>query len=299
MEEDPPILRPRPRRPFRTRIIPASPSPSSTPALSASQPESPNTTENPVNHDNLDSPEYARSYSNLNLTASTLFGIYAPTSYEANSEETPSPWGTRAQSPARDVSVDAIRRQLNSTLRSQSEGIAQSSRSNEPNPPNSGVNKPQPARRRSSIQTLRASIVPVVSRLLTLFAFGVAYGLLVSKLHENRQVAPVQVEGIRRGRGYLAFWGMAGVGLGSLLPWVDWIWAEDTEVIGKQRARVERDPVTNKKDGAAQRRASSTSSEKHAGQSSDALGADWNLVVRSVGAFIGIAFAIVSQTTPF
>jgi len=100
------------------------------------------------------------------------------------------------------------------------------------------------------------------------------YGLLVRHLHDDRQLAPFQVEGIikpRNDAGYLLFWGIAGVALGSLLPWVDTLFAVaelDTPVFEKKKEEEE---------------------ESEGG----IWGADWTPVVRSVGAFVGIAYAIV------
>jgi len=102
------------------------------------------------------------------------------------------------------------------------------------------------------------------------------YGLLVRQLHDERQLAPFQVEGIIKPRNdwrYLVFWGVAGVALGNLLPWVDTLWEEgsDDNQSGSQRRPK----------------------PEHAGLDSTGMfGADWTPVVRSVGAFVGIAFAI-------
>ena len=103
---------------------------------------------------------------------------------------------------------------------------------------------------------------------------GMGYGLLVRHLYDDRQLAPFQVEGIIKPRddvGYLLFWGIAGVALGSLLPWVDTLFAVpelDTPVFEKKQEEEE---------------------ESEGG----IWGADWTPVVRSVGAFVGIAYAIV------
>jgi len=106
---------------------------------------------------------------------------------------------------------------------------------------------------------------------------GMGYGLLVRHLHDDRQLAPFQVEGIIKPRNdwrYLVFWGVAGVALGSLMPWVDTLFeagSRDT-------------PVFEGEDG--------TSSPRESYESDGILGQDWTPVVRSVGAFVGIAYAI-------
>jgi hypothetical protein len=110
---------------------------------------------------------------------------------------------------------------------------------------------------------------------------GMLYGLLVRHLHDDRQLAPFQVEGILKPSNdwkYLVFWGVSGVALGSLLPWVDGLWAENFENVAESRQRSQSPEVH----------------EVEELDSSGLFGADWTPVVRSVGAFVGIAFAIVS-----
>jgi hypothetical protein len=101
------------------------------------------------------------------------------------------------------------------------------------------------------------------------------YGLLVRHLHTDRKVANFQVEGIIKPRNdwrYLLFWGLSGVVLGGMLPWVDTLFSgnEDTKVV-----------------------------EKKNGEKDEGVWADWTPVVRSVGAFVGIAYAIVRVSIPF
>jgi hypothetical protein len=110
-------------------------------------------------------------------------------------------------------------------------------------------------------------------RTLALFAVGVLYGALVAHLHDGHAGAGAGLGSLRerlagvaasalqppdaRSAAYLAAWGAAGVLMGSLLPWVDGCW-------------------------------------RGSGTVREARGAAWQDVVRSVGAFVGIAFAIVS-----
>lgn len=82
-------------------------------------------------------------------------------------------------------------------------------------------------------------------------------------------------------------WGGVGVLLGGLLPWIDVFWEEvsgrDNEVFAsKSQDSMPADVIEDPK-------------PRPASRSGSGLGADWNPVVRSVGAFIGIAFAIVSR----
>lgn len=72
------------------------------------------------------------------------------------------------------------------------------------------------------------------------------------------------------------------VALGGLTPWVDIFW-EDV-------LRVEKDAFkSNDRIGSD---AKFQEDDEAPGASPTALGADWNPVVRSIGAFVGIAFAI-------
>lgn len=78
--------------------------------------------------------------------------------------------------------------------------------------------------------------------------------------------------------------------LGSLLPWFDILWdealgAEDNET----NAKALKGSRVSTSDSDNQERPSSRSSNQ------SGVAADWTPVVRSVGAFVGIAFAIVSS----
>lgn len=99
------------------------------------------------------------------------------------------------------------------------------------------------------------------------------YGALLSRISTEQKWAPFHVDGMIRpsydGR-YLAAWGLFGVALGSLLPWFDGKWEK---IFGE--GADEEEPVF---DG------------------NDDPGTDWALVIRGIGAFAGIVFAIVSVT---
>ena len=99
-----------------------------------------------------------------------------------------------------------------------------------------------------------------------MFALGVLYGLLISHLHDTQDIAPVKLEGIdRQGWRYLSSWGMAGVLLGEALPWLDKLWApEEDEAVAEPEER----------------------------RKSIRGSGDWLDVVRAIGAFVGVAFAI-------
>lgn len=234
----PKIIRPKPRRPYETQT----PQHQSSSLLSAPLPD-----ETP-----------SRTQSILNLTSSTLLGIYSPTGYQTDREELHTPWGTGAETP--NISFNA------------------------PISPVSSPSSPKQIYRRKSVAppppapSTTATILSLGLRSVLLFGMGMLYGLLVRHLHDDRQLAPFQVEGILKPRNdwkYLVFWGVSGVALGSLLPWVDGLWEEKFE----------------NSTGTRQRSQSPEADEEEL-DSSGLFGADWTPVVRSVGAFVGIAFAI-------
>lgn len=108
-------------------------------------------------------------------------------------------------------------------------------------------------------------------KLAALFTFGIFYGLIVSHLHDTRQLAAVHVKGVdRESWVYIIIWGVAGVSLGSLLPYIDLVWS------GRSVSDEAEEKDQDDKD------AESPISEQI------------NDVVRSVAAFVGVAFAIVS-----
>lgn len=197
----------------------------------------------------------ARTRSILNLTSSTLFGIYQPTGFSTDREEPSTPWGTGAETPAdsRHTSLDITRA-----------GIPDLA-----NGP-SGAMK----RRRSTAQQLQAYRrprrglkgywLPLLGRAVSLFITGVLYGLLITHLHDRQGIAPAKVHINRSSWAYLVMWGAAGVLLGEALPWLDTLWADDED------EAVEEDQDRQVLRG---------------------LGT-WNDVVRSVGVFVGIAYAI-------
>lgn len=131
-------------------------------------------------------------------------------------------------------------------------------------------------------------IVSVGMRTVLLFFIGVAYGVVISQLHDTPHVAPVQIDGIRHWSwGYLLGWGGVGVALGGLLPWVDILWEDapqdDKDASGSHRLT---DSKTSNSSDEDER------SSSRGGSGFSGLGAEWNPIVRSIGAFIGIAFAI-------
>ncbi|KAK2753567.1 hypothetical protein FQN54_007344 [Arachnomyces sp. PD_36] len=237
-------LRPRPNRrafdlppPSAESSAPPSPYPEQQPTLDL--PES--------NNKDKDDGLSSRSRSVQNLTSSTLFGIYSPTAFDGGSsiggggsrDELNTPWGTGAQTPSRrQAGIESIPEMTSTTT----------------------THFPS---HQSPHRQPRTGVLSMVMRSSMLFGFGVAYGVIVTHFHDSPTLAPVRVEGIQRLHGsweYMVFWGVAGILLGSLLPWWDTVWEGGRGRKGEERRR-----------GGV---------------------ADWYAVVRSVGAFVGIAFAI-------
>lgn len=224
--------------------------------------------DDPEDHDIETEKPPPRNRSFLNMTSSTLFGIYDDvgpgTTGDRSTIETP--WGTGAETPAHPGTGPRV----------WETGMGS---------PDAGVNLKKQARRgptsskmeihrkdhaaKHPRQGLRKYAI-MIGKLAALYLFGAIYGLIVSHLHESRQLAAVHVEGVnRKSKLFLASWGLFGVTLGSLLPYVDLLW--DTKRIGAQ--------------------AHDKDSEKSESPVSEQI----NDVVRSVCAFVGIAFAIVSS----
>lgn len=212
-----------------------------------------------------------RNKSFLNMTKSTLSGIYdeeGSTAGERSVAETP--WGTGAETPAR-KSMDAGR--WENPLRGSESGLTMTSRLRNGTANGYGPRAPQ-GRHASGPQRKGIWKCAVVAgKLAALFLFGVVYGVTVSHLHDSRELAAVRVEGVDRGSWtYLASWGIAGIALGCSLPFVELAWERQT---GNTRHGVRE-------------------TEK---EHESSLTEQWNDIVRSVGAFVGIAFAIVSSLT--
>ena len=206
------------------------------------------------NGDAEDAPP-ARNKSLVNLTKSTLFGIYdddAGTPVEQSVPDTP--WGVGAETPGR--------RRRESGADSPALGLTMLPRRRKEN---KTVSRPPPPPRQG-IWKYTISL----AKLAALFLFGVVYGVIVSHLHDTRELAAVRVEGVDRESWlYLASWGVAGLVLGISLPYAELVWGA----------------------GAAKGSGKSKPQEKEAEMS---FTEQWNDIVRSVGAFLAIAFAIVS-----
>ena len=262
-EDSPNLLSPKPRRYYDLTPTSSNSSPPDSPAgqlRDSSRPEVEN--EKPV----------SRNRSILNLTSSTLFGIYTPAAsgYGSKGDELLTPWGNGSQTPGRGSLEDTRPPVIGAYERPKE------------------LQTKQPHAPQSRFWT---TFVPLGERIILLFCFGVAYGVIISHLHDSQQVAPVQLEGIKHSSWrYLVGWGGVGVILGGLLPWVDVLWEE---VLGNDK-----DAFASKTMVEDTKRPSTSGGdedERPGSRAGSGLGADWNPVVRSIGAFVGIAFAIVRR----
>lgn len=269
-DDGPQLVRPIPRRPFNLNLTGATPpdgniddqddvsQPSFGHGLDFSSPRF----LNPNLERSESTASLSRPQSFMNLTSSTLMGIYSEAAsndrdrYYNDNDEPDTPWGTGARTPIRRASIDEATYELMH-------------------------NRSHPTRRKSSFgpyapvepsttQSATANVTSLVLRGSLLFLLGLGYGALVTRLHNEQDHLPPMPDDsiLKPGNNwkYLAFWGVAGVGLGSLLPWFDTVWAD---TFGRE---LDESVV-----------------DKEAGP-----GTDWALVMRAIGAFVGIAFAIVS-----
>ncbi|KAM0341134.1 hypothetical protein ACHAPU_010149 [Fusarium lateritium] len=253
MADDGPLLiRPVPRRPFDLSLsTPTPPSENSSPPtpIPAQDPQIARFLQPTPEPTNLSRPQSFK-----NLTSSTLFGIYSPTTSSSRDrvyDDLDTPWGTGAQTPIQRPGIDDATFDF---MKDRSHHIRRRSsiRSHEP---------PAPLKASPSAGAL-------VLRGLLLFVLGVGYGVLVtSRFHDES-------DNLSSGAAYnwvhLSFWGLAGVALGALFPWFDRVW-EDSFGEKNDEAVVEHNVSQAQNDDPS---------------------TDWALAIRAIGAFVGIVFAI-------
>ena len=135
-----------------------------------------------------------------------------------------------------------------------------------------GIERPE--LRKPPQQHHKVSLTSTLMRTTLLFSLGLGYGEVATRLHEETELIPIKMEGINRHTWqYMLFWGFAGVVLGNMLPWIDALWASVDKHDGVRPADRRRDQEDDEPKESS---------------------ASWSLPVRGIGAFIGIAFAIVS-----
>lgn len=216
-------------------------------------------------------PALTQSQSTANLNSSTLAGIYDCEDQEDvfnggdDDEELHTPWGTGAETPVkRRESISLATYEL------------MRDRSNLPRRRMSY--KPAEATPLKQPVTPAGTAVSLASRAMVLFVLGAGYGVLVTHLQqESRLLQLTEASSImpRYNGSYLALWGfgLTGVALGALQPWFDGLWdglfgSEDEQTVVEAE-----EPLPDAAKG--------TASET-----------DWALVMRAVGVFVGVAFAV-------
>ncbi|KAI0597640.1 insulin-induced protein-domain-containing protein [Biscogniauxia sp. FL1348] len=268
----PPLFRPVPRRPFGPNLRDLTPpdddnfSPSHAPQSTLNLETLNSKLLDPKGSNAFsESGSLSRAQSVRNLTSSTLMGIYSPTTYGpdrfyAPGDEPSTPWGTGAETPAGALSAEDPHYELSKE-------------------------RTHPMRRRSSLHPISrppplsnsASIFYLTLRALVLSGLGVLYGLLAAQVQDTHRAA-FHMETISQATQldwrYMTFWGMSGIVLGSLLPWIDGV----CEGIFGQDVAVEESASEHSMGADA------------AGKESPST--DWALTIRGIGTFIGIAFAI-------
>ncbi|RDA91905.1 hypothetical protein CP533_1307 [Ophiocordyceps camponoti-saundersi (nom. inval.)] len=203
-DNGPTILRPIPRRPFSLNFVSATPPPEdddSVPTDVGSQDSS------AARFLEADAFSLSRQKSLMNLTSSTLMGIYSRAGGGDREDVDDTPWGTRAHTPVRPRSLDDATYQL---MRHRSR------------PSNAGSENPMSSPTSTSTFALTA-------RVAVLFLLGSGYGVLVTRLHGDERYRAHLTDGLVKSGlscNYIACWGAFGVILGSLLPWFDKVWDE-------------------------------------------------------------------------
>lgn len=266
--EMPQLHRPLPRRAFE--ITPASSDSSKPPSPS---PEAQNP-ELLMSHRRDRSPPPSRTRSILNLTSSTLLGIYSGATDGGRGEELNTPWGTGAQTPIHSpkLSLDVDRLQVPSF------------------PFNDGSSK-RPVVHKSPRRGFRNYYMPLLTQTVMLFGFGMGFGSLITHLHDTQQISPVPIPtGGTSSQYYQIAWGIMGVILGNALPQIDLFFHDDEAVADDY------DTKANPYEKHIRTLSGTSQSGRERPSLADSgTGPIWHSAVRSVGAFVGIAFALVSH----
>ncbi|KAI1773672.1 insulin-induced protein-domain-containing protein [Hypoxylon cercidicola] len=271
-DSGPPLLRPIPRRPFDLHLREPTPPEDDTlydpPLLNLESLNSRLLDPRDNNGPNTpsESTSISRASSALNLTGSTLMGIYSPSTYGKDrfSDMTPpTPWNNGAETPVQELVLDDYLR-IHEIQKERAQPSEARRRRSSLHP----ILKPHP-------MSAAQRVFHFGSRGLLLFGLGMLYGMMVAHLRDKGRVQMEDM--IKTADGgydwrYMAFWGISGVAMGCLLPWFDGIWErafgyddESIEELSEAEENAKKDP------------ASCT---------------DWALAVRGIGALVGIAFAI-------
>lgn len=261
--EMPQIHRPVPRRTFE--ITPAS-SDSSMPPSPAAETQNPDLL---MSQRSDQSPPPSRTRSILNLTSSTLLGIYSG-AVDGAREELNTPWGTGAQTPSKRHNLDNGRLEV-------------------PAFPFNGNRTRPVALHRIPRKGVRQYYLPLFFQTVMLFGFGMGFGSLITHLHKTQQITPMPVPtGSNNSQYYQIAWGIMGVMLGNALPQIDMFFdSEETVTDGHDHNAGPYQHIRTLS-------SSSRGDKERPSLADSGLGPIWYSTVRSIGAFVGIAFALVS-----
>ncbi|KAI1085846.1 insulin-induced protein [Whalleya microplaca] len=265
-EGHPPLLQPVPRRPF-DRVIrePTPPDEDSIPrnlnsGLSLNLEAINSRLLNPRNNAPSESAAISRADSEMNLTGSTLMGIYKPVYGKdrmfLNDDKSNTPLSAGLETPIKTPDVD------DPFYKIQKERAHQTRRRSSLHP----APRPQPLSK-----TAFAFYLSV--RVLLLSGLGILYGILVAQF-QNGHKDIFTTTGYDAW--YMTFWALAGNMLGSLLPSFDGIWER---VFGQDDVAVE------------------SAAELTTGESTISKRPALAPAIRIIGCFVGIAFAI--RKTPW
>lgn len=209
---------------------------------------------------------------------SALFGIYddvGASTEAASVVETP--WGTGAETPGH-VGMGWHGQESGLSMTKAARRAGHSRRAS-----HGHAHAHSHTRRRSTLS--RYAVLG--AKLVALFTFGIFYGTIVSHLHDTRQLAAVRIRSVDRGSWfYVMAWGVGGVALGSLLPWVEGVWNQRSHRNIETEGRTAKSKASRVPDAAAEEEEEEEEAERIP------ISEQINDVVRSVAAFIGVAFAI-------
>ncbi|KAI0998252.1 hypothetical protein K3495_g9941 [Podosphaera aphanis] len=218
MSSPPNLICPKPRRP-----IPLDPSQGTPTPLVSPSPQ-------------IDTP--SRTHSFLNLTSSTLRGIFSPRRYDFEQDNLLNSMGTSVQA----------------------------SQTTHPSSSSFSMTKSK------NLQPPTAWSL----RIAFLFGAGMSYGFLIKHLHDEPHLSTPQVKDLLQRDDWVisTFWGLLSMLVGCLLPHLDYLFS------------------SNERISTGQSRDSHPLTKENLKANTGILAQDWTPVIRSIGAFVGIACAI-------
>lgn len=218
----------------------------------------------------------SRTRSILNLTSSTLLGIYSSATDGSKGGELNTPYGTGAQTPVERPSADSDGQKIRDVLQA-------------PSFPFNGAPSRGPMIPKTRKRGFRQYYVPLIAQTLMLFGFGMGFGSLVTHLHKTSRITPVPVPtSVANSLYYQVAWGIMGVLLGNALPQIDLLFDDEEAIADGVDTRTQQHQRLRSLSSMSQ------SGKERPSLTDNGLGPMWYSTVRSVGAFMGIAFALVS-----